>query len=324
LRKILPNARAHEMLVFLEGKDAIEAEETAHRDKRKRKSMCQIQCPEAVSFSKACQPGQPEGAHDQCTICQEHLNAYNGAKQTSLPCKHSFHRDCIIPWLQEKPNCPVCRTNVRLEFPSDGSGDVRVVAATPASSTILNIECAPCGASTNRCVVSPVHARSGYGATCGVSPTLCGSSSGSACSDTMIPPCGRSLLTGQQQVQPQQQRIGLLPANKMISKESIIVQGTAPGSRFNVECMPVHPPIVRNPTMPNNFKPNNFNTIDDLELPQAVPEARPAVAPKMETLFTGEDDWLDSQMDKSVFGSLGVAEDFNPGDDSCLAFLEVD
>jgi len=45
-----------------------------------------------------------------CSICQERLTESDLVK--TLPCAHSFHRNCAEQWLRRKPVCPNCRCRV--------------------------------------------------------------------------------------------------------------------------------------------------------------------------------------------------------------------
>ena len=46
--------------------------------------------------------------HNTCSIC---LDEYDPGEQVRvLPCQHTFHSDCIFPWLTERsPTCPLCK-----------------------------------------------------------------------------------------------------------------------------------------------------------------------------------------------------------------------
>jgi len=47
---------------------------------------------------------------ERCHVCQ---CEYEAADQImELPCKHSFHPDCIKGWFKENRTCPTCRTEV--------------------------------------------------------------------------------------------------------------------------------------------------------------------------------------------------------------------
>ncbi len=45
----------------------------------------------------------------KCAICLEHFCV--GETIRTIPCFHSFHMDCIDPWLRQKSICPICKNN---------------------------------------------------------------------------------------------------------------------------------------------------------------------------------------------------------------------
>ncbi|CAG9329642.1 unnamed protein product [Blepharisma stoltei] len=49
----------------------------------------------------------------ECSVCKEEFGPDEEA--IDMPCQHMFHQNCLIPWLKEHNNCPVCR----FELPTD-------------------------------------------------------------------------------------------------------------------------------------------------------------------------------------------------------------
>lgn len=48
-----------------------------------------------------------------CSVCKDEFEVKQNL--ITLPCKHNFHDECILPWLKERNSCPTCR----YELPTD-------------------------------------------------------------------------------------------------------------------------------------------------------------------------------------------------------------
>lgn len=51
-----------------------------------------------------------------CPICSEDFTV--GEQALQLQCSHFFHDGCVVPWLELKHNCPICRCEVSDRIPT--------------------------------------------------------------------------------------------------------------------------------------------------------------------------------------------------------------
>ena len=61
------------------------------------------------------QEDEAEADAIQCAVCLDECEV--GSQVKEMPCKHKFHTNCILPWLQLHSSCPVCR----YQLPTDDS-----------------------------------------------------------------------------------------------------------------------------------------------------------------------------------------------------------
>jgi hypothetical protein len=52
---------------------------------------------------------------DECAVCKEKFAVGDVCK--TLPCSHDFHPDCLMPWLKDHSNCPLCRHALETDDP---------------------------------------------------------------------------------------------------------------------------------------------------------------------------------------------------------------
>ncbi|KAK1296834.1 E3 ubiquitin-protein ligase RING1-like [Acorus calamus] len=52
----------------------------------------------------------------ECAICNDEMRA--GTRATRMPCRHTYHGECIKRWLARRNSCPLCR----FELPTDDAG----------------------------------------------------------------------------------------------------------------------------------------------------------------------------------------------------------
>mmetsp|Transcript_25829 Transcript_25829/g.49043 ORF Transcript_25829/g.49043 Transcript_25829/m.49043 type:complete len:241 (-) Transcript_25829:157-879(-) len=67
-----------------------------------------------------------------CSICCYEIT--KGDTVRKLPCKHIFHQDCLMPWLEQQDFCPVCRVAVATQVTSTSQADSSGSSSSKTSS----------------------------------------------------------------------------------------------------------------------------------------------------------------------------------------------
>ncbi|ERN01540.1 hypothetical protein AMTRI_Chr03g148480 [Amborella trichopoda] len=69
---------------------------------------------ESGSKEERCNKGREriEMEKEVCGVCLDELESGEGL--TRLPCSHSYHSHCLLPWLSRSSHCPYCRAHVPL------------------------------------------------------------------------------------------------------------------------------------------------------------------------------------------------------------------
>ncbi|XP_051142634.1 E3 ubiquitin-protein ligase SIRP1-like [Andrographis paniculata] len=71
----------------------------------------------------------------QCSVCLDECEA--GTEMKEMPCKHKFHSECILPWLELHSSCPVCRHQLPCDeskLEATGEGGLRNNTGTSTSN----------------------------------------------------------------------------------------------------------------------------------------------------------------------------------------------
>jgi hypothetical protein len=101
----LPNIDAARVEEFL--RQAFDTQNGARGSPAASKRAIESLHEQVFSASASC------AASTTCVVCQEEF--HEGDRLSRLPCRHRFHKDCVVPWLQQHNSCPTCRYELDTE-----------------------------------------------------------------------------------------------------------------------------------------------------------------------------------------------------------------
>lgn len=58
-------------------------------------------------------PNESNGSRPTCSICTDDVGPSEVVLK--LPCGHTFHEECIVPWLKKVCTCPLCREELKTD-----------------------------------------------------------------------------------------------------------------------------------------------------------------------------------------------------------------
>ncbi|MCD9639269.1 hypothetical protein HAX54_023677 [Datura stramonium] len=85
----------------------------------------QFRSPTLKSFIDSLPSVKIQESSKNCPICMDELEIDSEASQ--LPCKHFFHNDCIVPWLNRSNTCPLCRHKLPQEDEDEIEKDLELI-----------------------------------------------------------------------------------------------------------------------------------------------------------------------------------------------------
>jgi hypothetical protein len=88
-----------------------------------------------------------------CPVCSEDFNVDEEALQ--IQCSHFFHESCVVPWLELKHNCPICRCEVSDKLPSPEQ--IQELTATEIRQRIVWHGQRPCPSESKAELASSLH-----------------------------------------------------------------------------------------------------------------------------------------------------------------------